>query len=146
MKKFTFPLERVRQWREKQFALEEAHLQRLFSEKTLVEERRTLLEREGQESLAKVVRAAAVEASDLQAMDAFRRYVAAQRIVIAATLVECDRKISEQHLKLIEARRNFELLTKLKAKRRKAWSGELDRDIEAQAGEAYLAKWNQKRD
>jgi hypothetical protein len=145
VKKFTFTLERVRQWREKQLALEELHLQQLFSEKTLVEERRALLEREARESVDIVVRAVAVEASELQAIDGFRRFVTAQRIVIAATLADCDRRIAEQRLKLMEARRNFELLTRLKEKKWKAWSAELSRDIEAQAGEVYLARWNSDR-
>ncbi len=124
--------------------LEEARLQQLFSEKTLIEARRALLEREATESVAGIVRATSVEAFDLQAIDGFRRYVTAQRIVIAAALVECDKKIAEQRLKLMEARRNFELLTRLKEKRFKVWNGEFAREIEAEASEAFLAKWNQR--
>jgi hypothetical protein len=145
VKKFTFTLERVRQWREKQLNIEEAQLQKLFSEKSLVEDRRALLEREALESVGLVVRAVAVEASELQAIDGFRRYAAAQRIAIAGVLAACDKRIVEQRLKLMDARRNFELLTRLKEKKWKAWSAELARETEAQAGEIYLAKWNVRR-
>jgi flagellar export protein FliJ len=145
VKKFSFTLERVRQWREKQLAVEEARLQQLFSEKSLVEQRRALLEKEGQESAALVTRAASIQATELQAISAFRRYVIAQRSAIAAQLAECDRRIAEQQGKLLEARRKSELLARLKEKKWKMWNAELAREIETQAGEIFLAKWNGER-
>jgi flagellar export protein FliJ len=145
VKKFSFTLERVRQWREKQLAVEEARLQQLFSEKSLVEQRRALLEKEGQESASLVTRAASIQANELQAIDAFRRYVIAQRSAIRTLLTECDRRIAEQQGKLMEARRKSELLARLKEKKWKTWNAELAREIETQAGEIFLAKWNSQR-
>jgi flagellar biosynthesis chaperone FliJ len=141
MKKFAFRLERVREWREKQLAMEEARLEQLYSEKVLVEQSLALLEREGRDSAAIVKRKTALEAFELQAADVFSRYVIAQRAVFAGKLAGCDRRIAEQRQRLIEARRKFELLGKLKDKQWKTWNAELAREIEIQAGEIYLAKW-----
>lgn len=145
MKRFHFPLERIRQWREKQVSIEEIQLERLFSEQSLIEQRRALLEREGQDSAALVTTKKAMNHFELQAIDAFRRHVIAQRKVIAALLSECDRRIQEQQTKLTEARRKAELLNKLKDRKWKAWNNELSREIEAQAGEIFLAKWSSER-
>jgi flagellar export protein FliJ len=145
MKTFTFSLERVRQWREKQVTLEEAELQRLFSERSLLEERRKVLEQEARESATAVVRAKAIEALELQAIDAFHRYVVAQRAAIAAALEQCDQRIDAQRTKLLEAQRRFELLEKLKERKLKAWTAAFAREIEAQAGDLFLAKWSNQQ-
>ena len=145
MKKFTFRLERVREWREKQLAIEEARLERLYSERVLVEQSLALLEQEARESEAIVNRKTAVEAFELQAADGFRRYVIAQRAVFAAKLAGWDVRIAEQRQQLMETRRKFELLGKLKDKQWKTWNTDLAREMEIQAGEIFLAKWGAER-
>jgi flagellar export protein FliJ len=141
LKRFHFGLERVRQWREKQVTIEEIQLERLFSERKLIEQRLALLEREAQESAALVMAQRALEVYELHAVDAFRRYVVAERAVIAARIADCDRRIAAQQQKLVEARRKSELLNKLKERRWNHWNTELSKEIEAQAGEMFLAKW-----
>ncbi len=140
MKKFTFTLERVRQWRENQVAIEQARVDELISQKSLVESRRLLLEREANDSAALVNRTTA-GATELRAIDAFRRYVIQQRSVLAASAADFEKRISEQRIKLMEARRRFELLDKLKEKKLTEWNRELAREIELQASELFLAKW-----
>ncbi len=145
MKRFHFSLERIRQWREKQVALEEARLEQLYSEKALVEQRLALLEKEGRESAALVTCSHSLQSVELQAVDAFRRYVVAQREVIANLLTDCDGRIAAQRGKLVEAKRKAELLDKLKDRKWQAWNTELAREIETQAGELFLAKWSGER-
>jgi hypothetical protein len=142
MKKFNFSLERVRQWREKQVAIEEAKLQRLFAEKALIEQRRDLLEREGRDSAAALTQARTLDAGELQALDQFRQYVVAQRAVTAALIADCEKRIAEQRTNVMDAERRFQLLDKLKEKRWKTWNIELSRELEIQAGEVFLAKWS----
>ena len=145
MKRFHFRLERIRQWREKQVALEEARLEQLYSGKTLVEQRLALLEKEGRESAALVTCSNSMRSVELQAVDTFRRYVVAQRAVIANLLADCEGRIAAQRSKLVEARRKLELLDKLKDRKWQAWNIELAREIETQAGELFLAKWSAER-
>ena len=146
MKKFSFSLDRVREWREKQFALEEARLQQLFGERAGIQARSQSLNRESDESNRAVAYAPSVAAADLSALDAFRRYAVRERTRIQAALSDCGRRIIEQQKRVMEARRRLELLDKLREKRWTAWNTELAREIETQAGEAYLAKWSQRTD
>lgn len=145
MKRFHFPPEKIRQWREKQVAIEEIALERLYSERALIEARSDLLEREGRESAALVTTATAVHQFELQALDAFRRHVLSERAAIARLLADCDVRISAQQQKLTEARRKAELLNKLKERKWRTWNTELSREIENQAGEIFLAKWSAER-
>lgn len=141
MKRFEFPLERVRQWREKQASIEEARMERLLAELQSVEARRAELEHERSSNELAVIRARSADSSELQAIEGFRRYVRAQHRVLSNARADCERKIEEQRQRIIEARREAQLLDKLKERRLTAWRIEFDKDIEAQAAEAYLAKW-----
>jgi hypothetical protein len=142
VKAFHFQLERVRAWREKQLAIEEAQLERLFSERALTEERRRLLDREAHDCSSAVCRAAAIDAVQLHALDAFRRFAAQQQKALAQSLISCDQRIAQQQQRIVEARRRLELLDKLKERRLVAWNIGLARELEMQAGEIYLAKWS----
>jgi flagellar export protein FliJ len=142
MKKFDFRLERVRQWREKQISIEEARLERLFAESAAIHSRIAELEREQQRNEASVTRATGVEAVELEAIDAFRRHAKIQRRLLAEQQAGCARRIETQRAALMEARRKFELLNQLKQRKLHLWTAEFDRDLEAQAAESYLARWN----
>jgi flagellar export protein FliJ len=144
MKKFTFSLDRVREWREKQFAIEEARLESLIAQRANVQLRRTVLEKEVEDTRRLVTQAPTVAARELQALDSFLRYAVVERGRISAALAESERRIVDQRSKLLEARRRLELLMKLRDKKWTAWNSELAHEIESQAGEAYLAQWNQR--
>jgi hypothetical protein len=141
VKRFGFPLERVRQWREKQAAIEEAALEKLFAKRRLLEQSREVLEAEAAESARAVALAPSVSAMELQSVDAFRRYVSSQRILIARRIAVCGVEIAAQQEKVREARRRFELLDKLRERKLSAWTAALNQEVEMEAGEAFLAKW-----
>jgi hypothetical protein len=105
---------------------------------------RQALERETDDTNRAIAYAKSVVAADLVALDAFRRYAVRERARFHAALADCGRRIGEQQKRVMEARRRVELLDKLREKRWTAWNTELAREIEAQAGEAYLAKWSQR--
>ncbi len=144
MKKFHFSLERVRQWRDKQVALEASRLERLFAEKVSIEDQRRHLEAEALESATAVKTARSITAAELARADDFNRYVISQRPVLAAKLGNCESRIVQQQRTVMEARRQFELLEKLKNTQWQKWNTELSREIETQAGEAFLAKWSRQ--
>lgn len=145
MKRFDFPLERVREWREKQVAVEEAKLERLFRELEAITAARAELEAEQARNEQMVVQSAGVTASDLQALDGFRRYVKAERARIENLRADCNKRIEEQRAAILEARRRYELLARLKQRSLRLWTAEMNRELEANAAEAYLAKWNAER-
>lgn len=142
MKEFAFTLERVRDWRARQVTLEQARLETIFAERASMEQRLALLEREARESAVEIGNARSFDATELQAVDGYRRYVASQRATIASKLAGIGDRIAAQQQRLIEARRKSELLAKLRDRKWKAWNAEFSREIEAGAGEAFLARWN----
>jgi flagellar export protein FliJ len=145
MKRFDFPLERVREWREKQVAVEEAKLERLFAELSAIAAARAELDAEQARNEQLVVQAGGVTASDLQALDGFRRYVKAERGRIETLRADCSKRIEQQRAAILEARRRYELLGRLKQRSLRLWTAEMNRELEANAAEAYLAKWNAER-
>ncbi|HZT40525.1 MAG TPA: hypothetical protein VFA28_21725 [Bryobacteraceae bacterium] len=142
MKRFDFPLERVREWREKQAAAEEAKLERLLGELSAIEAASAELERERERNEQMIVRAEGVTALDLRALDGFRRYVKAERARIENLRADCQKRVAAQRAAILEARRRFQLLERLKQRRLYAWTADLNRELEANAAEAYLARWN----
>ena len=145
MKRFVFPLERVRQWRQTQVDLELAKLQTLFQQ--------LARSQEGAAQLARAVQTAerALEAEAgagkvlqpmaLTALDDYRLYAKREQAVLARQQRELGRQIAAQRNRLIDARRDFRLLEKLRERSHAAWERENDRETEALAGELFLAKW-----
>jgi flagellar biosynthesis chaperone FliJ len=142
VKRFSFSLERVRQWREKQVALEEAKLQRLFAELAAIQAARSDLDTEQRRNEDSVVSASGVTADELRALEEFRRFARGERQRLMQLEIDCGKRIAEQQQRITQARRAAQLLERLKEHRLRAWTAEFDREIEALAAEAYLAKWN----
>jgi flagellar export protein FliJ len=145
MKRFHFPLDRVRRWRQEQAALEELKLQRWYAQSAALDEEKARVENERAASERKVLGQAAVEAGELQALNAYRLHVRARIGGIERRRGEVLAEIEKQRQRLIEARRRAELLERLKARMFDAWRLAADREDETLAGELYLAKWRPRR-
>jgi flagellar export protein FliJ len=141
VKAFSFPLDRVRQYRETQVRLEEAKLERLHAERRAYETRRERLNRQRAEGESALLGVKLVDAFQLAALDRFGRHVDAQNEIVAQELARCDEKIDAQKQRLTEARRGHRLLEKLREKRLAAWQADYGRELETQAAELYLAQW-----
>jgi flagellar export protein FliJ len=140
MKRFHFPLDRVLDWREKQLEIEESRLERLAGELRILDARRDALDAQQRESDLSVTRSNLFSASDLQSIDSFRRYATRERTIIASQHARIEQQIEEQRARLLEARRNFELLRRVREKRFGEWKRDFDREIEQQAAEFYLGR------
>jgi len=144
MKRFQFPLDRVRVWREEQVELERAKLQELCGQLSALAQEKTRVENERARSVRNILEQPAVEAQDLQALDAFRVYVRTRIGQIEKRQRELAARIDEQRGRVMEARRRAELLERLKARKLEAWQALADREEETLAGEMYLAKFGAK--
>ena len=142
MKRFQFPLDRVRRWRQEQAALEEAKLQRWYAQLAALGEERARVENERAASERNVLGQASVEARELQALDAYRGHARSKIGEIERRRLKTMAEIERQRQRLIEARRRAELLERLKARMFESWQAAADREEETLAGELYLAKWN----
>ncbi len=149
MKRFEFALKRVRQWRQTQVDIEMGKLQELFGE---------LRRLRGEVAqLAGAVQAAEhdleVQAGEgkvlqpvaLSGLDSFRMFAKREQAVLARQQAELSRQIALQRRRLIDARRDYRLLDKLRERALAAWERENDKETEALAGELHLAKWKPPR-
>ncbi len=141
MKRFTFALERVRQWREEQVVVEQLQLERLQAERGTIEGAIAKLERDKSASEATVLGGRLVDSLDLQSLDQFRRHTQILQAKLRAERAGCDDRIAAQRLRLIDAQRNARLLDKVKARKLKVWQAGFEKEIEEQAAESHLARW-----
>jgi flagellar export protein FliJ len=140
MKRFSFPLDRVRRWRVEQAALEELklgqlrqHLAALGREKQRIAILRT---RSAQETLGQP----SIGAAELQNLDVYRRHLHARLGDVENRERQAAAEIGQQLQRVLAARRNAELLERLKEKSLAEWQAASDREQENLAGELYLAK------
>ncbi len=139
--RFKFRLESVRQWRSVQRDLEKAKLQALFAELRGIEARRAALAAAKQDAERAVLAAPAVDAQELAALDAHRRYAAAEAERLRRQEQECGARIAAQQAAVRKAEQNVRLLDRLKERRLAEWEAETAREQETLAAETYLAKY-----
>ena len=57
---------------------------------------------------------------------------------------ECSKKVAAQIQAVAAKRRDVKLLEHLREQRREVWTRDFHRELDAQADESYLAKWNRR--
>jgi flagellar export protein FliJ len=144
MKRFQFPLDRVRRWRQEQASLEESKLQQLFGQLEGLAAEKAMAARDRAASDRSVLEQASIDASELQALDAYRSHVRTTIGKIEERQLEVTAQIEAQRQRLMEARRQAELLEHLKTKMFGEWQTLVGREEETVAGELYLAKWQRR--
>lgn len=140
MKRFSFPLDRVRRWRVEQAEVEALKLRQigdrligLGREKQRAEMQRVTSERE-------VLGQPSIQASEVQSLEAYRRHIANQLREIQVRERQCQGEAEAQRQRAVEARQKAELLEQLKRKLWREWRAAAEREEESLATELYLAK------
>ena len=146
MKRFTFPLSRVLDWKHTQASIEEIKLERLHAELCAIDAREALLKEERAKSEKALLAGPVATGFELAALDAFQRYTEAERTRIARARADCGRRIAAQLAVVNGKRRDVRLLEKLKERRLKTWQAKLGRETDRYADEVYLAMWAARRD
>lgn len=141
MKPFRFPLERVLDWRRLNVQIAEAELERLYHERTGLEQRRKNLAAERIKLEAELLAGSSVSGEDLKALDEFRRYTFKEDERIQQSIQSVMLKISQQQQAIVVKRRDARLLEKLKDKRFGTWSAAASKEIAQLVEESYLARW-----
>lgn len=145
MKTFSFPLGRVMDWRHTQARLEESKLERLYAERRGIDAREAALTKERSQAQAAVLGATSVTGAELAALGTFQRFAVAEHTRLEKVRADCSGRIAAQLQVVTSKRRDVRLLERLKQQRLKTWEREYGREIDAQADEAYLAKWKPAR-
>ena len=140
MKRFQFPLERVRRWRREQANLEELKLQQLRAELARLEAAKREVEMEVTQSARRVLEQATIDALELTSLECYREFLRYRAYQLGNLARQCEAKIVEQRGRVIEARRQFELLDRLHGKAWREWLAEGNKEQEQLAAEMFLAK------
>jgi hypothetical protein len=140
MKRFHFPLERVRRWRSEQLSVEELKLQQARAAKQTLADAKTRVQDELAKSEAEVLSQPSLEALELESLDSFRLYIRGKVRDIENRERQAEAKVVEQRQRVMEARRQFELLNRLHQKAMVEWKAAADKEQETMAAELFLAK------
>ena len=146
MKRFAFPLDRVRRWRNEQVSVEELKLQQLLAEAAKLAGMRRAADAELQRAEQDVLSRDTFDAVELSTLDAFRQYSQRRIHQIESFAEQCAAKVSAQRESVLEARRRRELLERLHEKAWSEWKDSNDREQENLAAELFLAKTVRERD
>jgi flagellar export protein FliJ len=144
MKKFTFPLERVMDFRRVQARLEEVKLEGLYAELRATDAREAALIAQKAQSENTLRTEKSVTGFDLELFATFREAMTIEQNRLQQARAASRKKIDAQLAVLVVKRREVKLLEKLKEQRFEKWEKEMFKEIDQQAEEAYLAKWNTK--
>jgi len=142
MKKFTFPLARVLDWRATQARIEESKLEQLYAELRAIASSEAELKRQRAESERALLASNVASGSELSALDAFRRFTTAEHLRQEKQRADCSQRIAAQIQLVAAKRRDVRLLERMRDQRFQDWNHQFHRELDAQADEAYLAKWN----
>ena len=145
MKRFHFPLERVRRWRAGQATIEELKLEQLRERLAKLGAEKRQVETERARSEQEVLGQPSMDAGELQSLDAYRLHARSKVREIENRERQADSQVEEQRQCVIQARRNAELLERLKQKALDEWQAGSDREQEGLAAELYLAQWPRHR-
>ncbi len=141
MTTFTFRLEKVLRWRQAKLDLEQFALGRLAAECARWDAKLAEVEHARSEAEKAVLSSGPVEGGDLAALARYQEHLHNEKQAMLARRRDCEHRIEQQRERLLDARRAYRLLEKLRQVRRAEWETAVDREFEALAAETYLARW-----
>ncbi|MFN7918627.1 MAG: hypothetical protein U0Q16_00930 [Bryobacteraceae bacterium] len=150
MKRFKFPLDRVRQYRKLQLETEQARLERVTAELRPIERMEAELRRQTEEA-ASEVRAqertsAVVEPGQVATFSGFRSHVDRVNRKLAAHKQEILARIERQRRAVVETRQRHETLERGRDRALERWREDFAREQDATAAELYLARTARRRE
>jgi hypothetical protein len=126
-------------WRQTQVRIEEAALERLHAELRGIEACLAELCLSREQSEKAILTAASVMGTELRDLDAFKKASKAEFEKLTKAAVDSRKRIATQIEVLSRKRRDFRLLENLRARKLGAWRADLEREIDNEAAELYLA-------
>lgn len=140
MKSFRFRLQRVLEYRQLQQNLEQTKLQKLTTQRNVLEQdlKMNLKNQDSSWILPEPGRALSV--NDLYFASDHRQMLKRQEAQLLHKIRMVEKEIQVQRGRVQEAKQRQELLEKLKLRRRMEWQTELDRELEELASDAYRSR------
>jgi flagellar export protein FliJ len=137
---FRFSLERVLELRRVQLQAEEEKLARLQQQLEGIDQRVNAIASTELKSEWALRKMPAVAASDLHTLSDFQARVRKVQAALAVEKQQVTKEIQAQRARLLNARREFRVIEKLKERRFKVWQYQADREIEGLAADAHNSK------
>jgi flagellar export protein FliJ len=144
MKKFAFPLDRLRQLRKAKLEQQEERMRRLLIERLELERQKNELDEQELSARERVRELRVVSVDELQAVDAYRRFAERERLRLRSAEGELVSRIERQREALLAAQRDVEALNSLREQRLNTWRIEVDKEIENTVAELVVARWNRE--
>jgi flagellar export protein FliJ len=146
LKAFHFHLDRVLGWRHAELELEHLKIRQLTAELQQLDGALAELATARTAARQEVLIVGPLDGSDLTALATYLHHSNQTEQALLLRRQNQERRIDEQHGRLLEARRRLRVIEKFKARRFEEWRYELNRELESFASEAFLARWDaQKR-
>lgn len=140
MKRFSFPLERVRRWRLEQLNLEELKLRQVRAERQLLADAKQQARDGFAKSQRDVLSQPALTGLELENLDSYSIHVRETVRGFEKLEQQAEAKVVEQRNRVLEARRQHELLDGLREKALVKWHAEAGREQETLAAELFLSR------
>jgi flagellar export protein FliJ len=140
LKRFTFRLERLLQWRALQREQEEGRLRKLFSVAERLEAERISLEKSANAAEDSVQRPD-VLTEERQALGNYRRFLANERLRLLRLRAEIENRIQAQRRLLLEAERKVEALAHMRDDKLSEWRSQADKEQGDFVDGLVAARW-----
>jgi flagellar protein FliJ len=137
---FRFSLERVLELRRFQLQAEEEKLARLQQQLEGIDQRVNAIASTELKSEWALRKMPAVAAPDLHTLSDFQARVRKVQAALAVEKQRVTKEIQAQRARLLNARREFRVIEKLKERRLKVWRYQADREVESLAADAHNSK------
>jgi hypothetical protein len=141
MKKFEFQLQSALDWRQRRLEGERVRLEALETQRNRLQASVQSIEAARHQSQDAVAQSPTLERLDLDLLEGYRHAAEFQTRRLAAEIARLDAAILQQRTRVTEANREHRLLEKLRQQRHDDWQKGVDRQIEDEAAERYLAQW-----
>jgi len=140
MKRFHFPLETVRRWRLERAGIEQLNLRQILAEKERLSAAKGQIQGQLSQTVQQVLGQPSIPAFELESLDSFSVHVRGRVRKLDSQERECEARIVDQRNKVLKARRQFELIERLRQKALTEWRAAGNKEQEDLAAELFLAK------
>jgi flagellar export protein FliJ len=145
MNAFRFSLQKALELRRRQFDLEEIRYGQVLVEIAAIDREHTRIVNLARGAEDDVRQRESVPGCDLAALDHFRVRGRSDVARIERQRAEAQGRAAEQQSAMVEARRRYRLLEKLRERRLAEWESARDRQLDEMAAEAHLSVWSRKQ-
>jgi flagellar export protein FliJ len=142
MKRFHFQLETALDWRRRRMEQEQFRWEEMQSHHAALTAQLDIADQNFAESRKATLESPVLLAADLSALAEYRDAVELRKQRLRREATKLEAEMAQQRIVVVDATRQFRLLEKLRDRRMEEWRKGCDRELEIEAGDLYLAKWN----